>query len=152
MVAIIGRRSHCTGGHLITFVALYEFSDTIQFLHLIPTGEIPTMCDLLLLKYTDSEGTTKSVNIIDDACCKWKDIATMICDSPNKVDEIAQKNNGDPRDCLRDTFKEGFIYNKPTRYSQDWSGLKELLRDVRLEHLADMIDQALSSLKSAAKT
>ena len=109
------------------------------------------MCDLLLLKYTDSEGTTKSVSIIDAACCKWKDIANMICDSPNKVDELAQKHHGDPRDCLRDIFKEGFINNKPTGYSQDWSGLKELLKDVRLETLADMIDQALSSLKSAAK-
>lgn len=109
------------------------------------------MCDLLLLKYTDNEGATKSVNVIDDACCKWKDIATMICDSPNKVDELAQKHHDDPHECLRDTFKEGFINNKPKGYSQDWSGLKELLRDVRLETLADTIDQALSSLRSAAK-
>ena len=109
------------------------------------------MCDLLKLKYTDSEGTAKSVSIIDEACCKWKDIANMICDSPNKVEELSQKNHDKPRDCLRDIFTEGFINNKPMGYSQDWSGLTELLRDVHLETLADMIDQALSSLKSAAK-
>ena len=109
------------------------------------------MCDLLKLKYTDSEGTAKSVSIINDACSKWKDIANMICDSPNKVDELSQKNYGNPHDCLRDIFTEGFINNKPKRYSQDWSGLTELLRDVQLETLADTIDQALSSLKSAAK-
>ena len=91
-----------------------------------------------MLKYKD-KGQEKKVRIIKEASCKWKDIASLICENPNKVKVLEDENRGRHEDCLRQTLVENFINKKPTDYSQDWSGLIELLDNVDLEALAEKV-------------
>ena len=99
------------------------------------------MSELQLLKYT-VEGKEKIIRIIDCACCKWKEIATFIFDDVSKV-RVIEHDHKDAKQCLRQTFIEGFIDNKPKNYSRDWQGLIILLKDVELEVLAEEVQSAI---------
>ena len=116
-----------------------------RYLYLLITcytiGKVPTLGDLEILRYT-ADREEKTIHIIRTAACKWKEIAAVILDDPSKMNEIDQSNNKIPADCLRQTFVDGFIRNKPKKYSHDWQGLIQLLKDVDLEVLADEIKQA----------
>lgn len=104
-------------------------------------GKVPTLSELEILRYTD-DGEEKTIHITRSAACKWKEIAAVILGDPSKMNEIAENNNRKPADCLRQTFIDGFIRNKPKNYSRDWQGLIHLLKDVELEVLADEIQRA----------
>ena len=104
--------------------------------------ELPTLDELLILKYMD-KGEKKKLRIISEASHKWTDIANLICGDPNVTSVLEQKYHGDPNKCLKQTFISYFISKKPQRYTQDWNGLIELLDDVDLETLAKNVKQAL---------
>ena len=104
---------------------------------------MPTVSDLTVLKYTDEKEGIMRVEIIQDASHKWKDIAALILDGANRIDLLENRYHN-AIDCLRQTFIEGFIDNKPKRFSQDWNGLIELLNDVKLGTLAEKVHKALS--------
>ena len=104
--------------------------------------ELPTLDELLILKYTD-EGMRYKVRIINEASHKWKDIANLICGDANVTITLEDKCHGDPIECLKRTFIDYFINKKPRRYTQNWNGLIELLDDVDLETLADKVKHAL---------
>ena len=114
------------------------------YAHLI-TGTKPTLQDLLVLKYTD-KGEKKKLHIITEAEHKWKDITNLIFAEPNKAATLESKCSADSKECLKLAFIEGFIERPPEKYSQDWSGLIELLDDVELKSLAEKISNALSCL------
>ena len=97
----------------------------------------------MILKYMD-KGKKKRLRIINEASHMWKDIASLICGDTNKTRILEQKCHGDLNECLRQTFIDHFLNKKPQKYSQDWSGLIELLEDVDLETLAENVKQALS--------
>lgn len=101
------------------------------------------MSDLTVLKYTDEKEGIMNVEIIQDASHKWRDIAALILDGANRIGLLEDKYH-DANDCLRQTFIEGFIDNKPKKFSQDWKGLIELLKDVKLGTLAEKVCKALS--------
>ena len=96
-----------------------------------------------MLKYKE-KGQEKKLRIIKEASCKWKDIASLICENPNKVRVLEDEHRGRHEDCLRQTLVEDFINKKPAEYSQDWSSLIELLYNVYLEALAEKVKSALS--------
>ena len=110
-------------------------------MHLI-ADKIPTLDELMILKYTD-EGVKKKVRIISTASHKWKDIATLICDDANKTNALEKQYQGDPNECLRQVFIHSFINKKPVNYSQDWNGIIELLDDIDLETAAKEVEHAL---------
>jgi hypothetical protein len=110
----------------------------------VNTDQLPTLKELIILKYKD-KGEKKKIQIIKDASHKWKDITCLICgDSTNTTDILEQKCHSDPNECLKQSFIDNFISKKPQDYSQNWSGLVELLDDVGLETLADEVKHALS--------
>ena len=86
----------------------------------------------------------KKVSIINEASYKWKDIASLICDDPNKIRAIEQQYQGNPNECLRQTLLDNFLNKKPQEYSHDWNGLIELIDDVDLETLAQNVKEVLS--------
>ena len=86
----------------------------------------------------------EKLRIISEASHKWKDIANLLCGDTNITSVLEQKCHSDPNECLKQTFIDHFISKKPQDYSQDWSGLIELLDDVGLETLANKVKQALS--------
>ena len=108
-------------------------------------GKVPTLNELILLKYTEREETIR-IRIISEASHKWKDITSLICDDPNKPSVLEQRFQNNPNECLRQTLVDNFINKQPVAYSQDWSGLIELLVDVDLETLANKIKHALSCM------
>ena len=102
------------------------------------------MGQLIVLNYVD-EGEEKEIRIIDEAVSKWKEIGYLTYPESSKVTAL-EKQYTDQYDCLRQVFVEGFIENKPKKYSQDWNGLIKLLKDVRLVTLAERVEHALPSL------
>ena len=104
--------------------------------------ELPTLDELLILKYMDKR-KKKKIRIISEASHKWKDIANLICGDANITSVLEQRCHSDPNECLKQTFISYFISKKPRGYSQDWTGLIELLDDVDLETLAENVQQAL---------
>ena len=117
--------------HVLTYIDLY-------------TDELPTLKELIILKYTE-KGERKKLSILNEAYNGWKDIAGLICDDPNKMSILEQDLRGNPKDCLLLVLIEDFIDKKPQTYSQDWSGLIELLDDVGLKTLAENVKHATSS-------
>ena len=107
------------------------------------TGELPTLDELLILKYTD-KGKKQKLRIINEARHKWRDIANLICGDANITAVLEQTYRGEPSECLKQTFINYFISKKPRGYTQDWNGLIELLDDVDLETLAEKVKDALS--------
>ena len=108
------------------------------------TDELPTLDELLILKYTDKKGKRERVRIVSEASHKWKTIAGLICEGANRIKVLEQKCSNDPEECLRQALIENFINKKPKKYTQDWNGLIELLEDVDLETLAGRVKNALS--------
>lgn len=105
------------------------------------SGNVPTPSELMILKYED-KGEIKRVRIINKASPKWKDIAMLICDDASEISILEQRYQNDPKECLRQLFIHNFIDQKPQNYTQDWSGLIELLKDVELEAVANEVEQA----------
>ena len=95
-----------------------------------------------MLKYNE-KGEEKKICIINEASHKWKNIASLICDDHNKVRVLEQQHPGDPFECLRQTFIDEFLDKKPENYSQNWSGLIELLDDIGLVTLVHKVKHAL---------
>ena len=114
-------------------------------MHVHNIGTVPTLDELMILKYTD-KGEKKKLRIISKASHKWKDIASLICDDANKTSILEQKYQNDPNECLRQVFIHNFINKKPHNYTQDWSGLIELLDDIDLETVAKEVEHALSCI------
>ena len=104
---------------------------------------MPYFKDLIRLRYRE-DGEKKKLHIIKEASHKWKDIAGVISNDPNRISLLEQQHPGKPEDCLRQTLVDDFINQKPEDYSQDWRGLIELLDDVDLKTLAEKIKRALS--------
>ena len=95
-----------------------------------------------MLKYKE-KGEKRKVRIINEASHKWKDIASFICDDHNKISILEQQHPGNPHECLRQTFIDDFLNKKPENYSQNWSGLIELMDDVGLVTLAEKVKCAV---------
>jgi hypothetical protein len=98
----------------------------------------------MILKYKD-EGVEKKLRIIRIASHKWKGIASLVSDETHQTNVVEQRCQNDPEECLRQVFINNFIDKKPQNYSQDWSGLIELLDDVGLERAAKEVEHALKS-------
>ena len=111
--------------------------------HYLYADQVPTLDELMILKYKD-KGEKKKIRIISEASHKWKDITCLICGNTNTTAILEQKCRDDPNECLRQSFIDNFISKKPQGYSQNWSGLVELLDDVGLETLAEKVKHALS--------
>lgn len=103
-----------------------------------------TLPQLTVLKYKDKEQCSKKVHILENAKHKWKEIASLICSTPNRISTLEKKHNNDAGDCCREVFIECFINGKPEgAYSPDWNGLIELLNDVDLKTLAEETRSAI---------
>ena len=91
-----------------------------------------------------SKGEKRRLSIINEACHKWKDIISLICDDANRLSVLEEEHRGKPCDCLRQALIDDFISKKPQKYSQDWNGLVEILEDVGLASDANKAKDALS--------
>ena len=115
----------------------YKFADAV-----------PTLDELMILKYTD-EGMKKKIRIISQASHQWKDIASLICSDTNKTSTLEKQYQNDPNECLRQVLIHNFINKKPLKYSQSWSGLVELLDDIDLETVSKELEHALSCIEKS---
>jgi hypothetical protein len=118
-------------------------STDITIVILSHAGKV-TLQQLVVLKATNGQGGSK-LRIIESAKHKWKEITSLICSDTNKINALEKQYNNNPGDCLRQVLIECFIENKPQNYSQDWSGLIEVMDDVGLETLAEDMKKMLSN-------
>ena len=125
-----------------TLTVLASLMIMMYFMYCNYTGKVPTLSELILLRYTE-DGKLNRVRIISEASHKWRDITNLICDDPNKPSALEQRFQSNPNECLHQTLLDNFINKQPLVYSQDWSGLIELLVDVDLETLAKKVEHAL---------
>lgn len=96
-----------------------------------------------MIKYRE-KGQEKKLCVIKDTSHKWRDIVSLICKNPNKVQVLEDQHRGRHEDCLRQALVEDFINKKPANYSNDWNGLIEILDNVDLEALAEKVKYALT--------
>ena len=84
-------------------------------------------------------------SIIDRVCHKWKTIATLVSPKNNTIEVLGQRYSNDPYQCVQKVFQDCFISNKPAfgRYSQDWDGIIELLKDIEEEALSEEVREWL---------
>ena len=118
-----------------------------MYITFLSIGSNIQLSDLQLLKRCNDVGKTiYTVNIIDAASHKWKDIACRLSDNPNKASALSQQFCGNPTECLRQLFLECFINNKPANgYSQDWNGIICLLEYVQLQMLAAKVREMVAT-------
>lgn len=103
------------------------------------------MNQLTSLKYT-KDGKEVTVDIIQRAAHRWTNISDRVAEDHNVVDNLRELYRGKTDQALRKVLIDHFIDNKPVGgYSQDWSGLVQLLNDVRLGNLASEIEEAVTS-------
>ena len=110
-------------------------------LNILYIDELPTLEELLILKYPD-EGKRQKLRIIEEASHKWKDIASLISGDVNVTKILKEIYGSDPKECLKQIFIDYFINKKPQGYTQDWNGLIELLDDINLQTLAEKVKHA----------
>ena len=108
----------------------------------VSIDKLPTLANLVHLKYKEDDGMVKRLRIITEASHKWKNIASLISDSIT-ISAVELQYRSDPEDCLRRILYDYFIEQKPEDYSQDWRGLIELLEDADLTALAERVKHAL---------
>jgi hypothetical protein len=113
-------------------------------MHYNNADEIPSLDELMILKYTN-KGEKKKLRIIQEASHAWRDIASLISNDAHQINVLEERHRGDPKECLRQVFIHNFIDKKPHKYSQDWNGLIELLDDVGLETVAKEVEHVLTS-------
>ena len=121
---------------------MHTNTHTYTDLNIAFADELPTLDELLILKYTD-KGKKHKLRIVDEASHKWKDIANLICGDVNVTIKLEDLCRGDPNECLKRTFIDYFINKKPQGYTRDWNGLIELLDDIKLQTLAEEVKYAL---------
>ena len=109
---------------------------------------VPTLSELMILKYTD-EGVEKKIRIISQASHQWKDITSLICSDTNKTSTLEKQCQNDPNECLRQVFIHNFINMKPLNYPQTWKGLIELLDDINLKTVSKELEHALSCIEKS---
>jgi hypothetical protein len=104
-----------------------------------------TIGDLQLLKLNDKSGKTMKISIFDRVCHKWKTIATLLSEKSNTIEVLDLQYRNDPSQCVRRVFQDCFISNKPAfgRYSQDWDGIIELLKNIEEETLSEEVREWL---------
>ena len=145
-----GKFGACEGSTSSTMVhqcgassGYYLFSLMIVIITLLSfhVDELPTLNELMILKYKEGR-ETKEIRIIMESVCKWKDIAGLISDDPNRI-SVLERHHDRLEDCLQQVLVADFISKKPEDYSQDWNGLLKVLEDVKLTPLAQRVKYAL---------
>ena len=90
------------------------------------------------------KGQTVTIDIISKASHKWTRIADLITTEHNVVDNLRDEYRGKNEEAFRKLMVEHFVEKKPPRYSQDWSGLIDLLNDAGLGSIALDIEKAFT--------
>jgi hypothetical protein len=85
------------------------------------------------------------ISIFNRVCHKWNTIAALLSEKNNTIEVLGQRYRNDPSQCVQQVFQDCFISNKPAfgRYSQDWDGIIELLKDIEEETLSEEVREWL---------
>ena len=124
----------------IVYVSSHTRTHTHTHTHSHVVGPKVTIGDLQVLKQCDKSEMAQRLRIIERTSHKWRMIADRLSDEPNKADTLWENCNNNSSQCLRQLFLDCFLNNKPANnYSQDWSGIVELLEDIGEEQLASEV-------------
>ena len=101
---------------------------------------------VIILKYTDKDGSKQKVPIIDRANHMWWHFACLLSNDRSLDDKLEKKVSLQWRSTsvsFPDIFMSHFINRKPEHCSNDWHGLLQLLNKVDLPELARAVRNAI---------
>ncbi len=101
------------------------------------------MSNLVLLKWTDSNGKKHRIHIISELSPKWSDISDLLGFSPALTQQI-ELNCSRVQDRGKEAMRLWLCSKEGAyRYPTTWEGLIELLEDIELSSLASDIGEVV---------
>ena len=126
--------------NLSTYLTILFLSVTIYvaFLLAVPL----TLRTITLYKWTDENGQTKSLRILDEISSRWTEAGDLLGLSPARLKGIEVYQLKEARSCCRDVLQD-WIQDNQDSYPVSWEGLICLLTDMKLTILAKELENAL---------
>ena len=116
------------------FTLLSSFSCTVN---------CPSINNLSLFKYEDSEGMQLNFELIDQVSAEWRRMGLLVGLSMNNLEGISRDKPNTTERC-QEVFSH-WIQRNHTPYPPTWPGLYSLLRDARKITVAENLKEALNT-------
>jgi len=95
-----------------------------------------------LLKYRDRDGRLKDFRLLEKIQVHWKDMGILMGIENATLEKFEHKWRGDLKEQCRDVFQTWLTHGSE-KYSVKWSGILELLEDVRLREISYQLEEVL---------
>lgn len=104
------------------------------------------MRQLTMIQHTKN-GEEKTINVVRGAAHRWRDIADLITENPNVIENLRDEFRGKNEEAFSQLLRDHFISADPVfgGYTKDWEGLIKLLNDAWLGALASDVKEAITS-------
>ena len=99
---------------------------------------------LMLIKWTDDQGTTQRFYLFDKISMKWRTLGLLL-DLSYSTLKALEENYKNPSDCCRAILNQ-WLENPPPQYPSTWQGLIELLEDSQLDEVVHELKTALEKV------
>ena len=104
-----------------------------------------SLSHLNLIKWKDASGEIRRLHLIEEMSHKWCSIGGIIGMSHSVLENIVEKNRGNPEECCRAVLGR-WLDNPPPDYPTTWQGLLELLEDSQLCKVASDLKKLLNNV------
>ena len=101
-----------------------------------------TLGTITLYKWTDENGQSKSLRILDEISSRWTEAGDLLGLSPARLESIEADRLRVSKSCCRDVLHD-WIQDNQGSYPVSWEGLICLLKDMKLTVLANELENAL---------
>ena len=102
------------------------------------TAAKPGIDTLTCLKYTDEQGETQRIHIMDEIGAKWKKVGRCLKFSTSDLDNIESTCRGDAEECSVKLFTL-WLEEAVSKLPITWQTLLEALKDARMYQLANKL-------------
>lgn len=105
----------------------------------------PTISNLLSIEWTDDDGNSHCLKILDRVSSKWHDLGLLTRQSMEMLENYKQKSLNDNFKCCKHVFNY-WLDRNTSKYPVTWYGLRKLLRDVEMNDVERTLGEALAAL------
>lgn len=103
----------------------------------------PILSDLLLYKWTDVKGRSRSLKIVESVSSKWWELGLMTGQNMEMLENYRQKTLNNNVECCKHVFN--YWLNRPKNYPVTWDGLRDLLIDLEMKNVERTLRVALAT-------
>ena len=130
----------CT--YLCSYVTIILIFSTPMYV-----GKTLSLRQLKLFKWRDECGDNQQLRIIEAVSNDWRDVAILLGLSVGQMEALWKKYCMNSEDCCLDVFDDWIKKNgESTDYTVTWSGLHELLVDIKHAATAECLKKALQTV------